>query len=163
MSAVLAQSSQYVLIQGGDNGFPSIISASDAQKCISDQENYADRTHRLRDLMEQRGLGHVPFWFAGADVVIYGNKDEAWGIHEIVPKLPQMTRTHRADNDNGHDVGTFANKQHIAPIFAGAVNPLIADVGAQFKQASAYEAMTGNRLPRFGYRQTQSEGLHNRM
>lgn len=166
MSALAAQSSEYVLIPGG-NGLLSVISESQARSLINqDQDQFNERAVRFSELLNQRGAGHVPFWFTGSDVIIKGDERTAWDIHNVVSKLPHMMRSAVADNDNGHKAGTFADKKHIGAVFAGAAdNPRLKapDVGAIFKNASAYEAMTGNRLPRFGYRQTQHEGIHNRM
>ncbi len=159
MSAVAAQSLNYVLIPGGD-GFPSIISASDAQSRIQNQEQCDERAGRFSELLEQRGAGHVPFWFAGSDVIIHGDEDTAWSIHNVVHKLPHMMRSAKADNDNAAQGATAqSGKAHIGNAFAEAVNPLLKapDVASSFQMASAYEAVTGNRMPRFGYR---AQGAH---
>lgn len=162
MSATAAQS-EYVLIPS-DRGFPSIISENDAHTRIRTHhhENY-DRDSRFSDLLAQRGAGDMPFWFTGSDVIVRGNVETAWSIRNVVHEMPNMMRSVKGDNDNGHNIVAFQPKEHIATAFAEAVNPLLKapDMGVSFKLASAYETMTGNRLPRFGYR--QSEGMHNRM
>ena len=142
----------YVLIPG-TGGFPSVISGTDAQSRIADNDDYAlEHTSRFSDLLSQRGAGDVPFWFAGNDVIIRGNMQTAWTISHLVQEFPNMVPSAKADNDNA---GLFAPKAHIAASFADAVNlnPLASapDMTSSFTQASAYENATGRRLPSYGY------------
>lgn len=163
MSALAAQSLEYVFIPG-NGGFPSVISGQDAKTRIAHNQNNEDveRDSRFSALLEQRGA-NVPFWFARDGVIIRGSEQTAWAIRNVVDELPNMTPSAKADNDNGANVLAFPAKEHIGAAFAEAVNPLLKapDMGVSFKVASAYEAMTGNRLARFGYR--QPEGMQHRM
>lgn len=139
MSAVAAQSVAYVLIPGNE-GFPSTITGAQAQSLISRNDNDdTERASRFSELLEQRGAGHVPFWFSGADVIIRGDVETAWGISKLVHELPNMMPTAKANNDN---VVAFAPRAHIADDFAKAVNPLLKapDMGADFKHSAARPA-----------------------
>ncbi len=157
MSALVAQSLEYVFIPG-NGGFPSPISGQDAKARIADNQNEdMDRDSRFSALLEQRGTD-VPFWFTNNGVIIRGSEKTAWSIRHVIDELPKMTPSIKADNDNGNVIA-YPDKVHVGPTFAQAVNPLLKapDMGMSFKAATAYEAMTGNRMPRFGYR---TQGAH---
>lgn len=150
MSATAAQSVNYVLIPGA-GGFPSAISGTEAQSRITPHnDDNLEQASRFSELLDQRGAGHVPFWFAGNDVIIRGDMQTAWTISHLVQEFPSMMPRAQADNDN---VVAFAPREHIGSVFADAVNPFVnaPDMGAHYKNASTYQAATGNRLPRFGY------------
>lgn len=156
MSATAALSVNYVLISRA-GGFPSVISGSEAQSLITPHnDDHLEQASRFSELLDQRGAGHVPFWFAGNDVIIRGDMNTAWTINNLVQEFPNMMP--RAQENN---VVAFAPRAHIGPAFADAVTPSLnaPDMGASFKDVSGYEAATGYRLPRFGYR-AAAAGLH---
>lgn len=158
MSATAAQSVNYVLIPGA-GGFPSAISGAEAQSRITPyNDDHLEQASRFSELLGQRGAGHVPFWFAGNDVIIRGDMQTAWTISHLVQEFPSMMPRAQADNDN---VVAFTPREHIGAAFADAASTSLnaPDMGASFKGVSGYEAATGNRLPRFGYR-AAAAGLH---